>query len=154
MRQMAPATKVQLFFQACEAGGAEDVLRLLREGADANSFDLSGNTPLMNAGAFGHAAIVQLLIDQGGAKLDTVDKDGGRSALIWAILMSRVEIALLLAARMDAAALNRADNSGKTALDWADIGGDFSEKVEEFKPVAAAIRARGGLAGAELAARS
>ncbi len=142
----------QALFEAIELGGIEDVRRLLAVGTDVNIFydDL---TPLIKAVSFGHMTIVQLLIDQ-GAKIDTVDNLRKSSALIWAIIMSKVEIAQLLASRMDVATLNIVDIDGKTAADWADIGGDYSEKVEEFKPVGAAIRARGGTTAADLAARA
>jgi hypothetical protein len=65
-----------------------------------------------------------------------------------------VAIAQLLTARMGVAALNIVDSNGKTALDYAKVGGRYKNKVAQLAPVAAASRARGGLTAAELEARA
>ena len=75
------------------------------------------------------------------AKLDLVDKYGG-SALNYACIFKRATTALLLVEA--GAALNLVDKIGLSALDIADEQG--------LAAVSAAIRARGGLTGAELAA--
>ena len=75
------------------------------------------------------------------AKLDLVDKYGG-SALNYACIFKRATTALQLVEV--GAALNLVDSHGLSALDYADIKG--------LAAAAAAIRARGGLTGAELAA--
>jgi ankyrin repeat protein len=144
---------------ACEDRWLEEgeVLRLVNEGADVDLAGKGGRTPLMNAARNSSCstsrskAAIERLIGV-GTKLDLVD-EGGRSALIWACFNCHTAAAQLLTAHMTAAALNLVDNIGKTALDWADEGGLSKEKVAELAPVAAAIRARGGLTAAELNAR-
>ena len=75
--------------------------------------------------------------------------------LILACFKGHTAVAQLLAARMDAAALNLVDSDmGKTALDYANEGGRDKDKVAELAPAAAAISARGGLTGAEIKARA
>ena len=172
--------KGEQLLEACKDESAGDALRLVKEGADVNVAGKDGRTPLiiaggkglgsvvarlllagasldlvdkdgasalMRASSEGHTAVAQLLADE-RAKLDLVDKDGS-SALMWASFCGYAAIAQLLAARMDAAALNLIAKDGKTALDKASEGG-WRKKVADLAPVAATIRARGGLSGAEL----
>jgi ankyrin repeat protein len=85
---------------------------------------------------------------EAGAKLDLVDEHG-ISALMYACMWGRTATAQLLVAA--GAALNQVNVNGvKSALDWADEGGFSNDKVAEFAPIAAAIRARGGKTRAEL----
>jgi WD40 repeat protein/serine/threonine protein kinase len=131
--------------------GHTSIARLLADkGAVLDLVDNHGCSALMHASLNGHTAIVQLLADK--AKLDLVNNDG-ESALIMSCFRAYAEIAQLLAARMDTAALNILDKYGKTALDYAIESGRRKDKVAELAPAAAAIRARGGLTAAELAAR-
>ena len=126
--------------------------RLVEAGAALDLVDEYGQSALLRASAVGHAAVVQLLL-QKGAQVDIVDKSGG-TALTYACFYGQPDAAQLLAARMDAAALNLVDSTRKTALDHANEGGEGKDKVAELEPAAAAIRARGGLTGAEIAART
>ena len=58
-------TKMHL---ACEQGRLRDVLQCIRANASAASFtDIGGYTPLMSACAGGHADIVRVVLDHGGA---------------------------------------------------------------------------------------
>jgi ankyrin repeat protein len=135
------------------SNGHTAVVQLLADrGAALDLVDKEGLSALMWASLQGHAAVAQLLADR-GAKLDLVDEDGC-SALIVACSGGHAAAAQLLAARMDAAALNLVDSTRKTALDHANEGGEGKDKVAELEPAAAAIRARGGLTGAEIAART
>jgi hypothetical protein len=54
---------------------------------------------------------------------------------------------------MDTATLNILDKYSKLTLDYAIKSGRRRDKVAELAPAVAAIRARGGLTAAELAAR-
>ena len=128
------------------ANGLENITaRLVEAGAELNLVDDEGYTALIMASRNGHTAIVLLLADKGAA-LDRQDPEG-RSALTWACDLGPAALAQMLAARVDAAALNGVDGLGKTALDYAS-----EAKATEFAPVAATIRARGGLTDAELRA--
>jgi thiosulfate/3-mercaptopyruvate sulfurtransferase len=116
-------------------------LWLIGEGADVDcAHAVTGATPLMIASACeGLDAVVARLI-AAGATLDVVDENGG-SALMFACIHEHAASAMLLIEA--GAALNLAPG-GVTVLDIADKHGLAS--------VAAAIRARGGLTHAELAA--
>ena len=137
-----------------------DALRLIGEGADLDRVDTSGRSPLIQASMCLElpAAGARLMCEElnavasrlvaAGAKLDLVDENG-MSALIYACMWGRTATAQLLVAA--GAALNQvALNGGNSALDWADEGGFNHDKVAEFAPIAAAIRARGGKTRAEL----
>ncbi len=132
---------------ASEEGLEAVAARLCSAGAALDAVNVDGWSALMKASRNGSAAIAQLLVDK-GAKLDLVGVEGA-SALIRASSNGHAAIAQLLASRVDAVALNHIDSDGKTALDRADEGGLRKEKVAELAPVAVAIRARGGLTGAE-----
>ena len=127
------------------------VARLVEVHAKLDLVSAYGVSALTAASVIGHTRIVQLLADK-GARLDLVDKLG-RSALFAATNYGHHATAQLLVDRMDAAALNLVNAEGETALDHADWGGEVGKFTKELAPVAAAIRARGGLTGSELAAR-
>jgi len=133
---------------ACEEGRVEDALRLVGEGADVDFADSTGFTPLLAASIRGDEVVVMRLVEA-GAKIDLANKQSNQSALSVAAYFGQAAVAQLLAARMDAAALNLIDVFGKTALDWASEGGAEKDKVAELAPVAATIRARGGLAAVD-----
>ena len=133
--------------------GHVSVVQLLADkGAKLDLVDKNGMSALIWASSFGHTAVVQLLADK-GANLDLVDKYT-MTALIWASCNGHAAVAQLLAERMDATAINHFNRGGKTALDYAEQGGEDKDKVAELAPAATAMRARGGLTGAELAARA
>jgi hypothetical protein len=128
------------------ANGLESITaRLVEAGAELNLVDDEGYTALIMATRNGHAAIVLLLANKGAA-LDRQDPES-RSALTWACDLGPAALAQMLAASIDAAALNVVDGLGKTALDYANQA--IEAKITEFAPVAATIRARGGLTVAE-----
>ena len=137
----------ELLLLACRERRVEDALRHIGEGAALNFAGGCGETPLISASASGLDTVAARLVEA-GAKLENVDNDG-KSALVHAVRhhsAGHQAITLLLAAHMDADALNRYDNMGWTALDWA-------LKFEEKGLVSATetIRARGGLTGADAA---
>jgi ankyrin repeat protein len=136
---------------------AATALRLIDEGADLDvsleAFQLfgpggaggtplmviAGGTPLMVAASHSALSTVAARLIAAGAKLDRVNKTGG-SALFFACDNEQPATALLLVKA--GAALNLVHSSGRTALDEASENGLAS--------LAEAIRARGGLTGAEL----
>jgi hypothetical protein len=127
---------------------AATALRLIDEGADLDgsleafrlsSHDGAGGTPLMVAASHSALNAVAARLFAAGAKLDRVNKTGG-SALFFACNNKQPATGLLLIKA--GAALNLVHSSGRTALDEASENGLAS--------VAEAIRARGGLTGAEL----
>lgn len=135
----------ETLLQACMARRAEDAVRLIVEGADLDVADRHGGTPLLwasgegleadakrlaevgveldhaaaalalgGASAKGRISVVQLLADR-GARLDLAGADGF-TALSLAAFSGQGAAAKLLAARMDAAALNLKNEEGETAL--------------------------------------
>ncbi len=61
--------------QAAKKGGVNDLIAVLASGADANSPDECGNTPLMYAVLMGHADCVRVLLNY-GAQTDVTDSHG------------------------------------------------------------------------------
>ncbi|MDP7051124.1 MAG: ankyrin repeat domain-containing protein [Verrucomicrobiota bacterium] len=76
---------------AAVEGNIEAVKQHLAAGADLNSKDEFGGTPLHNAAMEGHKEIAELLIDK-GADMNVLDGDG-YTPLDWAILNDETEIA-------------------------------------------------------------
>ena len=78
---MTPSLKLALSF-ATENGHKAVVKLLFEKGADLDSEDRQGQTPLSLATEKGHEAVVKLLLEK-GAELDSKDI-GGRTPLTWA----------------------------------------------------------------------
>ena len=76
------------------AATKRSVQMLLEKGADINSTDSSGNTPLIRAAKDNQKAIVRLLLEN-GALISAVD-NGGKTALHWAQIRNYKEIVRLL----------------------------------------------------------
>ena len=126
-----------------KAEGAAAALQALGAGADVNFADTAtGLTPLMLACCCESDGVVLRLI-AAGAKLDPVDKSGW-PALTFACFRARAAAATLLVEA--GSPLNHVGSDCRTALDLA--------RLEGLASVAAAIRARGGLTGAEVASRA
>lgn len=86
---------------------------LMNAGADTNTPDVYGWTPLMRAAYGGRREIVALLIDHGKMKIHTIN-DHGQSALHLAVIGRRQKIAeLLLASGANQGLL---DFAGRTPL--------------------------------------
>ena len=101
--------------QACTRGSAEEVERLLLEGANPNHRGEFGATPLIKTSEQGHAAIVALLLAH-GTEVNSQD-DNGDSALLCACRMGHLEaVRLLLTHGADPALANSQSNN---ALDAA-----------------------------------
>ena len=131
--------------------GHTAIAQLLADrGASLDHVDDKGSSALMSASSKGHTAIVQLLVAR-GANVDLVDR-GGMSALAWAASASHTSIVQRLVSRMGADSINRVGCEGKTALDWAteETEDEDADEAAGPLPTAAAIRAHGGLTGAEV----
>jgi ankyrin repeat protein/Cdc6-like AAA superfamily ATPase len=99
------------------AEGQEVVVRLLLEnGADVESKDGSGRTPLSWAAENGHEAVVKLLLEK-GAELEFKDHWYGRTPLSWAAENGHEAVVKLLLEK--GAELESKDRGGRTPLSWA-----------------------------------
>ena len=98
----AGGEKNNTLFEAARSGKTEDVIELVRAGANLEAKDMYGRTPLMIAANNGNAEAVRALV-KAGANLEAKDGNGDK--------------ALMLAAAMDkTAAVSQAIEDGKQAL--------------------------------------
>lgn len=101
------------------AGNTEGVRQMVENGANVNSKNESGVTPLMNASGMGNKEIVELLLAKGADV--NAKTPGNYTALMQAALVGQTEIArLLLAAGADPSVK---DVAGKTAQNYAEEKG-------------------------------
>jgi len=101
---------------------------LLKYGADINSKDQLGATPLMSILCRGSFEVSSFLIRQ-GADLQASDANG-KNCLMWAVLGGNVDLVKLLLT--NSISLNCLDNEKQSALDLA-IRDEFTEIVSVFK---------------------
>ncbi len=100
---------------AAKEGNNEEVIELLKSGANPNASDQYGLTALHRAAYNGHAAVVTALL-KAEAGLEARDSYGN-TALHWAALNGH---AVVVTALLDAGANPEATNdAGSTALHWA-----------------------------------
>ncbi|XP_051554075.1 KN motif and ankyrin repeat domain-containing protein 4-like isoform X1 [Myxocyprinus asiaticus] len=85
---------------AVRHGRVPIVRLLLAQGADPNTQDHAGTTPLISACDRGHISMVRILLEKANCDVNLKDK-GGRSALSLATQASHTEIANLLKARTE-----------------------------------------------------
>jgi hypothetical protein len=98
------------------ASAHEAVVRLLLEkGAERDSKDNNGRTPLSRAAMMGHEAVVRLLLEK-GAERDSKDSDG-RTPLSRAAEMGHEAVVRLLLEK--GAEPDSKDSDGQTPLSWA-----------------------------------
>ena len=71
--------------RAAEAGGAEDIDKLLVQGAALNAPDAAGVTPVMKAAMFGNTRALVRLLEE-GPDLSCRDTKHGRTPLLWAVV--------------------------------------------------------------------
>jgi ankyrin repeat protein len=93
----------------------ESVELMLGAGADINTVDQYGNTPLMYAAGFGHEKVVRFLV-QHGAKVNVVNEADG-TPLMWAAEKGYTEIVRFLLPHVSPENLNQRDVLSCTALD-------------------------------------
>lgn len=111
---------------------------LLFKGANANARNERGVTPLTLAVSLGWTEGAQMLLSQGARVNDP--GDGGETPLIGAVHARNVElIRVLLSAGADPV---RADNSGRSARDYADMLGKESTIAIEIDAAAKAAAVR------------
>ncbi|MDB4816699.1 ankyrin repeat domain-containing protein, partial [bacterium] len=117
---------------------------LISKGADINTKDVVGWTPVIEAARKGHKAIVELLISH-GALLNTKDSLTGKSALHFAAALGHKEIVQLLISK-------GADvNIRSDALTFLDIAKTPLDMADD-KEIADLLRKHGGKTGEELKA--
>jgi ankyrin repeat protein len=114
-----------LMYAACYTDDPGVLKTLIDKGADVNSADRYGNTPLIFAARYGKKDIVKALIDQ-KAKIDA-QNERGETALMHAVSFNGDDvISALLAAGADIALK---DSRGKVALQYA--GGNRKKEIIE-----------------------
>ncbi len=86
---------------------------------DIDARDANGNTPLMHAAINSRLETVELLLSCTPAADINLINNNGSSALLEAVQAGAIDIVALLLAK--GADIHHADNSGKTALQWAII---------------------------------
>ena len=149
LSKKAAREKGEQLLAACVRWDAAAALRLIGEGADpdcthkSSDVETAGVTPLMVASCDAGQDTVAARLVAAGADLNVVKKLGG-TALMAACAQKRVATAMLLVEA--GAKLNVVSEDGNTALDVAELQG--------LSSVSAAIRARGGRTGEELAESS
>ncbi len=102
---------------------------LLAKGADPNIGNNHGVTPLMLAANLGFVEAVTLLVDR-GARLNDSDATG-ETPLVTAV--HRHDLPIMRALLKAGADPDRADNSGRSARDYAAFDGKESPLVAEIK---------------------
>ncbi len=105
----------QLLHRSAMRGETSAIEMLLKLGADVNSPDQHGKTPLHDACLKGHVDSARLLLDR-GAKIGARDEDGA-TPLHDAALGGNTKVIDLLLARK--AEVDARDSKGLTPLDYA-----------------------------------
>lgn len=123
---------------------------LVDQGADIDEVDLQGMTPLHFAAMFGHAEVIQVLI-QAGADIQATDEDDGRSPLHYAARNNNAEAAKALIE--GGADVDVEDNFGETPMELAEgdtlkVFQSWSEK-HQLKDIAQDSRPQSDLASPE-----
>ncbi|MGB6065920.1 MAG: ankyrin repeat domain-containing protein [Desulfomonilaceae bacterium] len=99
--------------EAARTGDYLEVVGYLNEGADVNTRDQDGLTPLIWAAIQGHEEVVRVLLEQGAAL--EAKNNNGDTALMWASVMGHKEVVELLLGHGANADLSE-PKSGVTAL--------------------------------------
>jgi len=120
------------FMMAVWSQNVELVRLFLQFGADANTFDDVGETPLIIASSFGKPELVEILL-RAGADVNAQDKLG-RTALIWAARDNRDDVVIKLLLE-HSANINIQDARGWSALKYA-------EEMEKPKQLVMTLRER------------
>lgn len=105
---------------------------LIGKGANVNSRDSKGQTPLVVASNFGFTEGVELLVTH-GARVDE-SNNAGETPLISAV--HNRNIALVRVLLKAGASPTRADNSGRSAIDYANLDGKGGSLATELETAA------------------
>jgi ankyrin repeat protein len=123
-------------FDSARTGDAAQVRELLAHGADPNTVDKNGRTPLMEAAFGGYTDTVRVLLDY-GAHVDAVDLVGW-TPLFWAAFSRRTDTVRVLTAK--GADVNFRDNQQRTPLFWAASSG-YTDTVRVLLAKGASVNA-------------
>ena len=110
----------QQLMEAAKNGDNKQLMGLIDSGADVNSGDLAGNTPLICAAKYGHIECVRILLKK-GASINSQCAIKRCNPLMWAADNGHTEIVKVLID--NGATLNAKDIYGWTALMKAVSGG-------------------------------
>jgi hypothetical protein len=136
--ELDQGSKDELLNLAARNGRVEIMLMLLEGGAQPESKDKVGRTPLM-AAVQSHSADAVALLVQKGANVNARDSQDGTALLRAAGTYGTAQtVAALIAAGAD---VNAADRNGQTALMWAARWGDAA-RVEALVKAGAKVDAR------------
>jgi ankyrin repeat protein len=101
---------------------------LLNRGANPNIADKNGVTPLMRASQLGFFDGIQALVRK-GARVDAANSTGETPLILAVHRRDTAMMRVLLAAGADP---DRTDNSGRSARDYAELGGRGSTVLAEL----------------------
>ena len=93
----------------------EIITKLIDEGADVNSRNSNGQTPLILATWKNNTKLSVLLVEKGADV--NARNNNGRTPLLWATYKNNTELSVLLVEK--GADVNAKDNDGQTPLYWA-----------------------------------
>ena len=112
-----PTWRDYWLLQAAAEGQEVLVQRLLENGAEMESKDNGGRTPLSWAAEEGREAVVKLLLSRSDVVADSQDSYG-RTPLLWAASLGNEAVVKLLLSQSDVVA-DSPDKTGRTPLSWA-----------------------------------
>ncbi|RDW66050.1 hypothetical protein BP6252_09685 [Coleophoma cylindrospora] len=113
--------RLKIFDVYCrnEADGLAVVKLLLEKGAEVDSKDNSGQTPMSWAAIKGYEAVVKLLLEK-GAEVDSKDNNS-QTSMSWAAINGNQAVVKLLLEK--GAEVDSKDKNSQTPMSWAAMGG-------------------------------
>jgi cytohesin len=130
----------ELFEEAVAENNEPAARRLLSVGADVNTKDNNGHTPLHNASAMDHSQVVQALLEH-RADIEASNNDGWTPLHAASMIDSRGSSQVVQVLLEHGADIEAKDNDDKTPLHWASIM-DSSQVVKGFLENGADIEAK------------
>jgi ankyrin repeat protein len=114
-----PTLRDAWLLRAAAEGQNEMAERLLEKGAQLESKDGTGRTPLSCAARNGHEAVVKLLLAKDGVDPDSKDARYGQTPLSWAAENGHEAVVKLLLAKDGVDPDSKDNEYGRTPLSWA-----------------------------------